>query len=222
MTAAIWSLIASLLATALASSAALYFKVRQDRLRAQLELISDQLRNFYGPMLASAEATGQAYQVFLRRYASDEKRTFWDNEVRPSAEAIGAWYQWVQTVFMPANEMMVRLISTRSDLLIVDRRHSQSSQISVMPDCLVDLCAHVLSLRAELASWTHDFESVQAPVVPYFPREELMRYLRSSFNHLKQEQAKLLRATTSTRGYSVMISRAVPDLIGRREVKSNE
>ncbi len=220
MTSAIWTLIASILATAITSAAALYFKVRRDRLKAQLEFVNDQLRYFYGPMLANVEATQQAYKIFIRRYNPQADRSFWSSESSPSSEAIAAWHHWVTTLFMPINELMVSIISNRSDLLIAEAVNGHPGA-SDMPNCLIDLCSHVHTLRAELATWKRGPKDARIPEVPYYPADELLPYLRSSFSHLKTEQVRLLKATTASKKYPITQDKPIPALIGERKNKTH-
>jgi hypothetical protein len=93
---------------------------------------------------------------------------------------------------MPIHARSMRIITKRTDLLMG----------TGMPQCLADLCAHILALRAILAQWQDDPNYV--PQVPAYPSRELRSYLEHSFSLLKKEQIRLIRATSSgTREYSL-------------------
>ena len=90
---------------------------------------------------------------------------------------------------MAANNKLVDIIVTRADLLID----------SGMPQCLTDLCAHSLTLKAILDSW--DVEAGGAPDAPPYPAMALLAYLEDSFSALKREQVRLLKAVNASRTY---------------------
>ena len=87
---------------------------------------------------------------------------------------------------MPLHLQTMEIISERSDLVIGEG----------MPQCLADVCAHVLTLKAALASWQDDAHYV--PTWVNYPARALLDYLESSFSALKKEQVKLLKATAET------------------------
>lgn len=88
---------------------------------------------------------------------------------------------------MPLNRRMVETIVSHADLLRED----------TIPEPLRDLCAHVASYEPVVARWQQDgFDSVQpddhVSIAGDFPRAELDAYVRSAFESLKLEQARLL------------------------------
>jgi hypothetical protein len=199
LSGALLALVLSVLATVLASATALFLKLRRDRMKAQLGLVSDQLRYFYGPLLAHAEANERAWSVFMRRYNPEAGRNFWSPAHPPLPEAISAWHHWVTSIFMPTNRAMVDVVIARSDLLIPEK---SARGDDALPACLADLCGHVRSLEAELASWTPPGQHGNAtPPVPPYPADQLLGYLRYSFSQLKRDQVRLLRATVADGRY---------------------
>lgn len=197
--AAVWTLIVSVVATGVASVTAFIANRRRDRLRGQLEFVSAQLREFYGPLLAIAETSEQAWTVFKTRYNPDAspEANFWDPAHPPSREARAAYKHWMNTLFFPLDDKLVDIIVTRADLLID----------SGMPQCLTDLCAHALTLKAVLGSW--DAEDAGAPDVPPYPAMALLAYLEDSFSALKREQVRLLKAVNASRTYP--LTQATPE-----------
>jgi hypothetical protein len=184
--AAVWTLIAGVAVTIVGATATLIANRRNDRLKAQLDFVNMQLRYFYGPLLANAEASQRAWAAFMRRYNPKASGPFWDPVNPPTMEAIRTWHHWMTIVFMPLNVRSIEVISERADLLIGNG----------MPQCLTDLCAHVLTLKAVLASWQDDPH--YQPQVPSYPAHALLDYLEQSFSMLKSEQFRLLRAITET------------------------
>ncbi len=203
---AIWTLVVSLVATGVGSFIAIIVRRRTDRLKGQLDRVDTQLRDFYGPLLAAAEASEQAWNVFTRRYnpSAVPPRNFWDPAHPPSPEARVAYRHWVTAVFMPLNQQMVEIISAHADLLI-ERG---------MPQCLATLCGHSLSLQAVLSSW--DVTAGGAPDVPEYPAQALLAYLEDSFGALKAEQVRLLKAVASNRGYPLTENSSQVQLISDR------
>ena len=184
--AAVWTLIAGVTVTIVGAIATLVVNRRNDRLKAQLDFVNMQLRYVYGPLLANAEASQRAWGAFMRRYNPEAGGTFWDPVNPPTSEAIATWHHWVTTIFMPLNLRSMEIISERADLLIGDG----------MPQCLADVCAHVLTLKAVLASWQDDPHFL--PQYPVYPSKTLLSYLERSFSMLKKEQVKLLKAVAET------------------------
>jgi hypothetical protein len=99
---------------------------------------------------------------------------------------------------------MVKIISERADLLIEPG----------MPQCLTDVCAHVLAHKDVLASW--NVESDNFPEVPYYPGQDLLDYLEDSFSVLKREQVRLLKAIAGTNEYPLTQNTSRVKLISDR------
>ena len=100
----------------------------------------------------------------------------------------------MSTVFMPLNRRMVETVVSHADLLRED----------TIPEPLKELCAHVACYEPIVARWQEDgFNSVQlddhVSVAGNFPRKELAAYVKTSFESLKLEQARLLAQTQRLR-----------------------
>jgi hypothetical protein len=184
--AAVWTLIAGVVAAIVGATATLIVNRRNDRLRAQLDFVNDQLRYFYGPLLANAEASERAWTAFIHRYSLKPGTSFWDAANPPTQEAIGTWHHWMANVFMPLNLRAMEIITERADLLIGNG----------MPQVFSDVCAHVLALKAVMATWQDGPD--YPPRVPDYPARTFLDYLERSFSALKQEQVKLLKAIAET------------------------
>lgn len=186
--AAVWALVASVVAAVAASVSNLAANRRMARLQSHLDFVNAQLKDFYGPLLATSEALEQAWVIFRDHYKSEASSDlFWDPEHPPTREARAIYQNWAETIFLPLNEKLIEIVSTRLDLIIEQG----------MPRCLTDLYAHALTRKAAQGTW--DLDSGRPPDASDFPSEELLPYLEASFTALKREQAKLLMAITSTR-----------------------
>ena len=69
--AAVWTLIAGVTAAVIGSAFAVILNRRRDRLLAQLDFVNNQLRYFYGPLLALTEASERAWKVFSRQHITE-------------------------------------------------------------------------------------------------------------------------------------------------------
>jgi hypothetical protein len=183
--AAVWTAVAGVVVAVAGAAATMIVNRRNERLKARLDFVNMQLRYFYGPLLAYAEASQRAWDAFVQRYKPGAVSTFWDPPDPPSEEAVRSWYRWMVTVFMPLNLRQMDIIFERPDLLID----------AGIPQCLTDLCGHILALEAVLESWQDDPHF--RPETPDYPAS-LLDYLISSFGALKREQAKLLNAIAGT------------------------
>ncbi|MFC4517770.1 MULTISPECIES: hypothetical protein [Streptomyces] len=157
--------------------------LRLARRKDHLERVNRQLSELYGPLYAQAEASDRAWHKFAARYG-----TVWTASAPATAEqAAATWRLWMSTVCMPLNRRMVETVVGHADLLRED----------TIPEPLKELCAHVACYEPIVARWQEDgFVSVQlddhVSIAGNFPRAELDAYLRSSFEALKLEQARLL------------------------------
>ncbi|WFB05643.1 hypothetical protein LRS74_00395 [Streptomyces sp. LX-29] len=156
--------------------------LRLARRKDHLDRINRQLSELYGPLYAQSEAADRAWRKFAARYG-----TVWTVSAPATTEQAATWRLWMSTVFMPLNRRMVETVVSHADLLRED----------TMPEPLKELCAHVACYEPIVARWEEDgFDSVQVDdhvsIAGNFPRAELDAYLRSSFEALKLEQARLL------------------------------
>src|SRR3954452_13174373 len=138
------------------------------RRKDRLERLNRQLAELYGPLYALSQASGHAFEAFHERYWP-RRRGFFVHGTQPSAEDLELWRRWMSVAFMPLNRRMVDLIVTHSDLLVDDSEG--------IPQCLLDVCAHVTGYEPVIARWQQpDFNStaIEDHVAPLpFPRAEL-------------------------------------------------
>lgn len=151
-----------------------------ERRKDKLERINTQLRQLYGPLYASDRAHAIAWSVFRQRYRPGGVAYFPAQTV-VSEEDKQAWRLWISEVFLPIRERMETAVMDNGDLLLED----------TMPDCLLQLCAHVEAFRPIAKRWEDKDYAEHIPPVE-FPREDLRVYLEESYRLLKTEQQRLL------------------------------
>lgn len=150
---------------------------RQERL-ARVNL---QLSDFYGPLLALAEANGRAFDKFVELHARPGGVSPFADETPPTEEELAEWRLWVTTVFLPN-------IRAMRDLVI---QHAHLLREPEMPPFLLRLCAHVSGYEITVARWAAGNYDQHLSVAPY-PHEQISTYAQQGFTELKKEQTRLL------------------------------
>jgi hypothetical protein len=153
--------------------------VRLAQRNQRLERINKQLGELYGPLYGLIDSESAVFKVFRSKVRPGQH--FFDDSDPPSAEDLEAWREWMTNVFAPINNRMYELVLTKSDLLIE----------TDMPQCLRDLCAHVVGYQLIMKQWERGDYSENMSVLP-FPQETLEKYISDSYDTLKHEQARLL------------------------------
>ena len=157
-----------------------YFHDRSvTRRKDRLDRINLQLRHLYGPLYSIRNAAAIVWDAFRFKYRPGG--SFFGSQPPPSDEELAAWRLWMSEVFMPLNLQMEKIIVENGDLIIED----------AMPQCFLELCAHVASYKVVLKKWSwSDFSEHTA--LSKFPDTDLSTYIDSSYKRLKEEQAELL------------------------------
>ena len=163
--------------------------LRLARRKDRLDRINRQLSEFYGPLYALMETTGQAWRVL------EAKHNLWPNwgatpavgrSDRFTEHEAEIWRLWIINVFSPLSRQMMEVIVNNADLIIEQ----------AMPRCLQDICNHIVCYEPVLARWEKGppfpLERAENRSSIYFPRGDLEQYVKSSFKQLKREQARLL------------------------------
>lgn len=166
---------------ALAGYIATYLNnLRLEQRKAKLERVNRQLKELYGPLLSLVSALNATWKGFRSIYRSTGK-DFFDDNPPPTQTDLDAWCLWMKEIFMPYNEAMAQLVVDHADLL----------EESEIPQCLLDLSAHVAAYRPVIKAWENsDYSSYYS--VNVFPADDLIFYATERFNQLKRRQAKLL------------------------------
>lgn len=177
--AAAWTLAVPATAAIIGLFISYWSNLRLARRKDQLERVDDQLREFYGPMLALVSASGGSWEILWDKYRPGD-REYWD--ANPTSEQAEAWRRWMSVVFMPLNRQMRDLIVNKAHLL----------EETEMPACLLKVCTHVSAYEPILERWSNGDFSEHAPEIPY-PRSEIEPYAKNSFTKLKSRRGELLR-----------------------------
>jgi hypothetical protein len=154
----------------------LFLARRKDR----LDRINCQLSDLYGPLYALSKTGDHVWLSFRSRHRP-YLGSFWADSLVSDTDA-EAFRLWIRSVFMPLNRQMVDLVVNRADLL----------EGTKIPECLLELCAHVSSYEALLRQWEKGDFTAYEPIVN-FPGHDLLKYAEQEFCRLKQEQDTLLR-----------------------------
>ena len=157
---------------------ALFLARRKDRLKR----INRQLSDLYGPLYALS-STGAHVWTSFRSQHRPHKGSFWKPGSPVDDKDADAFRLWIRSVFMPLNRQMMDLVVNRADLL-------EGTEI---PDCLLDLCAHISSYEALLVQWEKGDHTMNEPIVN-FPRRELRDFAEKEFRRLKKEQDAILKS----------------------------
>ena len=152
---------------------------KKSQLDSELKRVNEQLQFFYGPLKALNEASEIAWMGFRKKYRSHTPHYF-SNKEMPNTAELEAWRLWMKTVFMPNNDKMFEIITSRLDLLIEDE----------MPESLKLLCAHVTAYKAVMVKWENGDFSEHTSIIN-FPTQEIKIYADTSFTILKKKQKQL-------------------------------
>ena len=143
------------------------------RRTARLQLVDRRLNEFYGPLYVASQAGNIAYRSLLQRQGK--------TQCHPVAPAeIKEWMLWMNTVFMPLNDIREKIIIEKAHLIVEEQ----------MPRCLLDFVTHVVGYKAVLAKWAEGDYSEMRSTIGWPP--EFDRYVERSYAALKAEQTGLL------------------------------
>ena len=162
--------------------------LRLEQRKEQLDHIERQLRDVYGPLYAISTAGEKAYESFRSIYRPGVP--FWDAPESDlsrvtTAEEVAAFHLWVKEVFMPLNRKLVQAIVNHSELL----------EEPEIPQCLLNLLAHVSAHEGIIKEWEQGNHSHHTPQLRY-PGKELPEYASMHYLRLKRLQASLQRRPT--------------------------
>ena len=181
-----WKVIAPLLVTVLVALAGFVATYQNNlslaRRKDRLDRVNRQLSDLYGPLLALVSASTRSWRAFRTRYRPTGG-SYWDPRTPPTQAEQEAWRRWMRHVFMPLNTRMEELVITKAELL----------DTSTMPDCLLQLVAHVAAYRAFIAQWDEGDFTQQKSLIN-FPNPDILEYAEQTFVKLKKEQQELLGA----------------------------
>lgn len=159
--------------------------LRLEQRKERLEHIERQLKDLYGPLFAFSTALEKAYEAFRSFYRPGIP--YWnppesDSSKVTTADEVTAFHLWVREVFMPLNRQLVQTVVDHSELL----------EEPEIPQCLLDLLAHVAAYEGIIREWELGNFSHRTPLIRY-PNDNLPQYASKHYLRLKKLQAKLQR-----------------------------
>ncbi len=160
---------------------AYYNNLRLHKRKERLELVSQQINNFYGPLYISSESGKIALDAFHKKIG---RTLFFDTEHQPNEKELEEWRIWIESVFVPLNDFREQLILNNAHLIIEEE----------MPKVLLEFVAHSSAHKAMLKSWKNENYSEHEPLID-FPYD-ILAYAKSAYAELKKEQLKLVGTVT--------------------------
>jgi hypothetical protein len=147
------------------------------RRRDKLELVNKRINEFYGPLYVASEAGDIAYRSLLKRQGKLKSEPILDSEMKE-------WMLWMNTIFMPLNDIRERVIIEKAHLIVEER----------MPQCLLDFVTHVVGYKAVLAKWAEGDYVERRSTIGWPPEFDV--YVKRSYAALKSEQTRLMHSAT--------------------------
>ena len=148
------------------------------RRRDKLELVNKRINKFYGPLYVASEAGDIAYRSLLKRQGKLKSDPILDSEMKE-------WMLWMNTIFMPLNDIRERVIIEKAHLIVEER----------MPQCLLDFVTHVVGYKAVMAKWAEGDYVERRSTIGWPPEFDV--YVKRSYAALKAEQSRLMHSATS-------------------------
>jgi len=143
---------------------------RSDRLR----LVDQRLNEFYGPLYVATVAGNIAYRSLLKKQGKDNCHPIRDEDLKE-------WTLWMNTIFMPLNDVREKIIIEKAHLIVEEE----------MPQCLLDFVTHVVGYKALLNKWAEGDFTERRSMIGWPP--EFDAYVEQSYKALKTEQTRLLQ-----------------------------
>jgi hypothetical protein len=142
---------------------------RQDKLR----LVNERLNEFYGPLYVASEAGNIAYRTLLARQGKATSEPIREEDLKE-------WILWMNTIFMPLNNIRERIIIQKASLIVEEQ----------VPQCLLDFVTHVVGYKAVMAKWAEGDYAERRSTIGWPPEFDV--YVKQSYAALKAEQARLM------------------------------
>jgi hypothetical protein len=138
-----------------------------------LKLVNMRLNEFYGPLYVASQTGNIAYRSLLERQGKAQSFPIRDEELKE-------WVLWMETIFMPLNDIREKIIIEKAYLVIEEE----------MPHCLLDFVTHVVGYKAVMARWAEGDYSERRSTIGWPP--EFDGYVERSYKALKAEQMALV------------------------------
>lgn len=169
-----------------------YNTLKADQRNHTISRINDQVKDFYGPLLACITASKSSYDAMIRQHSPDGTVSGFVAAIRENPEGVeGCMYRdWVMTVLQPLNEKAADTIINNLNLL-----ESPSSGKPIVPPSLLKFVAHVSSLRVVIEQWRKG--NVGEWSVVSYPND-LLDIVSEDFRRITRKQQKLLGISSPT------------------------
>jgi hypothetical protein len=148
----------------------------RDRRRDRLRMVNRRLNEFYGPLYVASKAGHTAYCTLLKRQGKTQSEPIRDEDLKD-------WIQWMQTIFMPLNDIREKIIIEKAYLVVEEE----------MPQCLLDFVTHVGGYKAVVAKWEEGDYTERRATIGWPPTFD--NYVERSYKALKSEQMRLLNSS---------------------------
>jgi hypothetical protein len=145
---------------------------RADKLR----LVNARLNEFYGPLYVASQAGHIAYKSMLKKQGKELNIIVTEEELKD-------WILWLNTIFMPLNNIRERIIIEKAYLIVEQE----------MPQCLLEFVTHVVGYKAVLAKWSRGDYTERRSLIDFPPGFD--EYVQRSYTALKAEQQHLMHST---------------------------
>ncbi|KAG2431525.1 hypothetical protein HXX76_009539 [Chlamydomonas incerta] len=159
-----------------------YFNAKSiEERKARIERVNKQLKNFYGPLLATITASRSAFRAMVRQHSPDGTKEAFQGAVfaAPDGPEARAYRVWMAEVLQPLNERAAKVVTEHIDLL----------DAPGLEPALLQLVAATSAYRVILQSWKNgDFAAYSVIKYP----DHLADSLTREFNKIKRRQAALL------------------------------
>ena len=141
-----------------------------------LKLVNMRLNEFYGPLYVASQAGNIAYRSLLDKQGKAQSFPIRDEELKE-------WVLWMETIFMPLNDIREKIIIEKAYLIIEQE----------MPRCLLDFVTHVVGYKAVMARWAEGDYSERRSTIGWPP--EFDGYIERSYHELKRQQMDLIHTS---------------------------
>lgn len=172
------SLVITVIIALIGYLATYWINILLSRRSQELDLVNRQIQEFYGPLYVATQNSKRAYEALMRKL--DREVFFTDKDNPPTEQEVAEWRLWAQSVFMPNNEVIERLILEKAYLI----------REKDMPSCLLEFITHVSGLKVAMQKWTKGDFSEHISIA-FFP-VELDSYAAESYQELKDKQLHLI------------------------------
>lgn len=159
-------------------------ELKRRRHEARLQHVERQLEQLYGPLLFLVKEGRSAWENFRdtlgREHVFRKFEEFNEKELPLNEEELGLWLFWVDHEFMPRNEEIQRLLSSKTHL-IAGRR---------MPESFMKFIEHHNSWRVTHQRWKEDGAPYSWHSKVNWP-SEFEADVSDTYKRLKDSQIKL-------------------------------